>query len=133
MRPRHATISKHEPSTTGRRRFLRSAGVAVGGASIGIPGVAVGRQNTDKATGRDVKRVLSKEQVQSLLDELGNPPLKRGKAEVSTTSFGQNKVSVTVIPTQVGSLAYFQSDNGIKQAFFFFVHRRRTGKFRPDS
>ena len=106
-------------------------GVAVGGASIGIPGVAVGRQNTDKVTGKDVKRVLSKEQIQSLLDELGNPPLKRGKAEVSTESFGPNQVSVIVIPTQVGSLTYFQSDNGIEQAFFFFGSPKKNGKIPP--
>ena len=108
-----------------RRRFAQIFATASCVSVFGAAGSASGKKpgngvNSGKVTGREVKEIINKEKSRILLNELGNPPLQRGRAKRTSTSVGSSKLDAVAVPSQLGQFVYSESDNGIAQAFFFF-------------
>jgi hypothetical protein len=107
----------------------------MGGIALGVPGVAAKPHNDDgwkKTTGRAVNQILEEPEVRTLLDELGNPPLQRGRGQKATVDVGASQITRIAVPSHVGTLLSSKSDNGINETFFAFgTPTKKNGRVPP--
>lgn len=117
--------------TVDRRRFLRNAGIGAS-AVVGVSGTVAGKQRSNadsNVTGREVNRVLRTERVNTLLDELGNPPLQRGRAQKKPLSMGADQYTAMAIPNHLGTLLYLKRDEEEHgAAYFLFGAAKEEGR-----
>lgn len=111
-------------SPINRRRFVKALATAGSAAAIGGSGIgSVAAKIQNKADQREVRKALQTEEVQTLLDELGNPPVQRGKAKRVTAKYEVEKVmefTALTLPTPLGDIVYGTKSDGAVEASYLF-------------
>ncbi len=113
-----------DSSPINRRQFVRSLATAGGIAAIGSTGLGqVAAKTQNKANQHEVREALQTPEVQTLLDELGNPAVQRGKAKRVTAKYGDEQVTkftALTLPTSLGDIVYGTKGSGEVEASYLF-------------
>lgn len=111
-----------------RRNILKLLGTgAVGTAGLGsMSSVARGAEDglpqkeIRKANKVEINHALQSERVQTVLEEIGDPAVQRGKAKRIIINIEEVKIRATTLPTLLGEVLYSETNTGTKEVTFTF-------------
>lgn len=108
-----------ENNTINRRRFVKALGVT-GGSAVGLRGLGqASAKETTTATTAEIDRALAADKTRTVLDEVGNPAVQRGRAEKVVVESDAQNIDAVTLPTPVGEIVYAESDGNTEAAFRF--------------
>lgn len=106
-----------------RRSMLKSLGATGTASSFLVGASSVSAEPNREASLEELTAARTSDEVQSLLDELGDPEVNSSGAEATSAALRGNPFTIVRLPTSVGEVIYSESGNNAAAQYHFKTDR----------